>query len=313
MLRKPMDYVLITPARNEEAFIELTLKSVVAQTLRPLKWVIVSDGSTDRTDDIVGKYAAQHDWIELVRMPVRPERNFGGKVLSFNAGRERVKGLSYDVIGNLDADLSFDADLFAMLMDKFAADPGLGVAGAPFTEGEGTYDFRFSSIEHVSGACQLFRRECFAAIGGYQPMPGGGIDVLAVLTARMKGWRTRTFPERVCFHHRVMGSAKDGAARISYRLGQKDYMLGRHPIWQLFRAFYQMRRPPVILGGLMLFAGYFSFALKRVARLVPEEVVQFQRREQKQRLRAFFRRVTPFAGGSSTRRHQRPEVTHADH
>lgn len=286
-------YVLISPARNEEAFIELTLKSMVAQTVRPLKWIVVSDGSTDRTDEIVRKYTAKYDWIQLVRMPERKERNFGGKVFSFNAGRERVKDLRYDLIGNLDADLSFEPDLFETLLRKFAANPKLGVGGAPFTEGKGTYDFRYSSIEHVSGACQLFRRECFEAIGGYQPMKGGGIDVLAVLTARMKGWQTRSFPERVCFHHRTMGSAKDSAAKISYRLGQKDYMLGRHPLWQLFRSFYQMRRSPVFIGGFMLFAGYFSLALKRVERFVPEEVVQFQRREQMARLKRFFTRKAP--------------------
>src|SRR5437868_4626503 len=101
-------YVLITPARNEEAYIELTLKSMIAQTVRPLKWVIVSDGSTDRTDEIVRSYAAQHDWIELVRMPERTERHFGGKVRSFDAGRERIQDLPYDIIGNLDADMSFE-------------------------------------------------------------------------------------------------------------------------------------------------------------------------------------------------------------
>ena len=281
-------YVLITPARNEEAFIELTIKSVIQQTVRPLRWVIVSDGSTDRTDEIVQKYTVEHDWIELLRMPERKERHFGGKVFSFNAGRERLKDLKFEIIGNLDADLSFDADLFEMLMHKFADNAKLGVAGAPFTEGRGTYDFRFSSIEHVSGACQLFRRECFDDIGGYQPMKGGGIDVLAVLTARMKGWQTRTFPERVCFHHRSMGSAKANSLAISFRLGQKDYMLGRHPLWQLFRSVYQMARSPVILGGAVLLAGYLWCAVKRVHRSVPKDVLVFQRREQMGRLKRFF-------------------------
>ena len=290
-------YVLVTPARNEEAFIELTLKSMVAQTVRPLKWVVVSDGSTDRTDAIVKSHMAGNSWIELVRMPERKERHFGGKVFSFNAGYDRVKDLPYEIIGNLDADLSFEPDLFESLMRNFAANPNLGVGGAPFTEGKGTYDFRYSSIEHVSGACQLFRRQCFEEIGGYKPMPMGGIDVLAVLTARMNGWQTRTFTERVCFHHRVMGSAKDSATRICYRLGQKDYMLGRHPVWQLFRSLYQMRRRPVLVGGLMLFLGYCSFALRRVQRHVPKDVVRFQRREQMRRLKSLFFRKP--AGQSS--------------
>jgi biofilm PGA synthesis N-glycosyltransferase PgaC len=283
-------YVLITPARNEEAFIELTIKSMIAQTVRPLKWIIASDGSTDRTDQIVSQYAAQHDWIELVRLPERRGRDFGGKVFTFNAGCDRVKNLQYDIIGNLDADMSFEPGLFGFLMQKFAENPRLGVAGAPFTEGKGTYDFRFSSVEHVSGACQMFRRQCFESIGGYVPMKGGGIDVLAVLTARMKGWQTRTFPEFVCFHHRSMGSAAHNAVSASFRLGEKDYMLGRHPLWQTFRAVYQMRRAPMFIGGLMLFAGYFWCALGRRKRTVPPDVVKFQHREQMKRLqRLMFR------------------------
>src|SRR3984885_6411659 len=97
-------YVLITPARNEAQFIELCLQSVVSQTVRPVRWVIVSDGSTDGTDEIVGRYAAENTWIELVRMPERRERNFAGKVYAFNAGYEKLQGLEYEVIGSLDGD-----------------------------------------------------------------------------------------------------------------------------------------------------------------------------------------------------------------
>jgi len=143
-------YVLITPARNEAEYIELTLKSVVAQTVLPLKWVIVSDGSTDGTDDIVNKYSAGRPWIELIRMPEREERHFAGKVHAFNAGYARVAELKYDVIGNLDGDVSFDEQYFDFLLRKFTENPRLGVAGTPFREGSFQYDYRFTSIEHVS-------------------------------------------------------------------------------------------------------------------------------------------------------------------
>ena len=192
-------YVLITPARNEAEFIELTIKSMVAQTVRPEKWVIVSDGSTDGTDEIVLKYVNDYPWIELVRMPERQERHFAGKVHAFNAGRERLKHVEYAVIGNLDGDLSFDEEHFAFLLRKLAEEPRLGLAGTPFKGHTGiVYDYRYVSIEHVSGACQLFRRECFEEIGGYKPVKGGGIDHIAVITARMKGWKTRTFTEKRC-------------------------------------------------------------------------------------------------------------------
>src|SRR5216684_1499213 len=127
-------YVLITPARNEAKFIELTLKSVVAQTVLPLKWVIVSDGSTDGTDDIVNKYLAERPWMELIRMPERRERHFAGKVHAFNAGYAKVKKLSYDFIGNLDGDITFDRDYLAFLLRKFADNPRLGVGGTPYEE-----------------------------------------------------------------------------------------------------------------------------------------------------------------------------------
>src|SRR5271166_3186160 len=198
MLKLPT-YVLITAARNEAEFIELTIKSVVSQTARPLKWVIVSDGSTDGTDDIVSKYAAEYPWIELVRMRERRERHFAGKVHAFNAGYARVRDLEYEAIGNLDGDISFDEDYFSLLLGKLAEVSTLGLVGTPFKDSLlPKYDDRFVGIEHVSGACQLFRRACFEEIGGYTAVKGGGVDMIATITARMKGWKTRTFTDKVC-------------------------------------------------------------------------------------------------------------------
>jgi glycosyltransferase involved in cell wall biosynthesis len=281
-------YVLITPARNEAAFIELTIKSVVAQTVRPLKWVIVSDGSTDGTDEIVKKYSTEHDWIELLRMPERKERHFAGKVHAFNAGYARVKDLKYDIIGNLDADISFEEDYFSFLLSKFAENPRLGVAGTAFREGSNQYDYRFTSIEHVSGQCQMFRRKAFEEIGGYVPAEGGGIDLVAVLKARMKGWETRTFPEKVFVHHRQMGTAKYSGLMAKFKDGEKDYVLGGHPVWEVFRWIYQMTKPPYVIGGCALFIGYLRALFCRRARSTPNEVMLFRRREQMSRLRNFF-------------------------
>lgn len=286
-------YVLITPARNEAAFIEQTIQAVVRQTHQPLRWVIVSDGSTDLTDDIVRKYASAYDWIELVRRPERAERHFAAKVLAFNEGYARVKSLPHDVVGNLDADITFDPEYFAFLMGKFAANMKLGVAGTPFREGTQQYNYKFTSIEHVSGACQLFRRRCFEDIGGYVPIEGGGIDLVAVTTARMKGWQTRTFPEKVCLHHRTMGMATHGMVRAFLRGGARDYVLGVHPLWQLLRSFYQMTRRPFIIGGCSLLSGFAWAMLTRAPRPVPAELVAFRREDQMRRLRRFVRDASP--------------------
>jgi biofilm PGA synthesis N-glycosyltransferase PgaC len=283
-----LNYVLITPARNEEDFLELTIKSVIAQTVVPERWVIVSDGSTDRTDEIASRYASQYPWIDFVRMPVREDRNFAGKVGSFNMGWERMRDLRYDAIGSLDADITFDPQYFEFLLQKLAADERLGLVGTPFDEGGNTYDYRFSSVEHVSGACQLFRRQCLEEIGGYVPLKGGGIDVVAVLSARMKGWRTRTFPEKTSVHHRPMGSANDGQKwAAQFKLGQRAYRLGFHPVWQVFRSVYQMTRRPYVLGGTALCVGYFHAFVTGMERPVPADLVRFQQKDQMRRLRAF--------------------------
>lgn len=289
-------YVLVTPARNEAEFIELTLKSVVSQTVKPLKWVIVSDGSTDGTDEIVTRYSASHPWIELVRMPERRERHFAGKVHAFNAGYALVKDLEWDAIGSLDADISFDEEFFSFLLGKMNEDPALGLVGAPFKDSS-MYDYRFVSIEHVSGACQLFRKPCFAEIGGYVPVKSGGIDHVAVITARMKGWKTRTFTEKICLHHRKIGTAERGALAAKYRVGALDYALGGHPMWEIFRTVYQMSKKPYILGGLMLLAGYVVAAIRHDERPVSKELVEFRRREQMVRLKRFL------TGGKSPQSH----------
>jgi glycosyltransferase involved in cell wall biosynthesis len=251
--------------------------------------VIVSDGSTDGTDEIVQKYAAIHPWIELLRLPERTERHFAAKANAFNAGFARLSEVPYDIVGNLDADITFEPEYFRFLMERFVADPRLGVAGTPFVEGERvdqhTYSHRFAQLEHVSGAVQLFRRACFDEIGGYIPIKGGAIDWIAVTTARMKGWNTRTFPEKVCFHHRKIGTGHGSAWLVRYRYGQKAYYVGAHPLWAFLRGLFQMRQKPLIVGGLLFQFGYWSSLIKRVPRPVPPELIAFHRREQMSRLR----------------------------
>lgn len=282
-----MTYVIITPARNEAQFIERTVWSMIAQTLRPAKWVIVSDGSTDGTDDIVSTFVRDHPWIELLRMPERRQRHFAGKVLAFEAGYARAADLNFDVVGNLDADVSFGERHFESLVNKFTEDPKLGVVGAPFREGTHQYNYRFTNIEHVWGGCQLFRRECYEDIGGYMPVKTGAIDHIAVTTARMKGWKTRTFTESVCIHHRKMGTAKQNELAARFRNGAKDYSVGNHPLWELSRMFYQMAQSPLILGSAALGAGYAWAMVRRRERPVSQELVEFTRREQMRKLKVF--------------------------
>jgi glycosyltransferase involved in cell wall biosynthesis len=306
----PLRFVLVTPARNEEKYIGQTIAAVLAQTRRPARWVIVSDGSNDATDAIVQAAAAAHDWIEYLRMPDHRDRTFAAKAHCFNAGFERLKGQAFDIVGNLDADITFGPGYFAFLLGRFEAMPALGVAGTPFVEdseqpGRHTYAHDTANLEHVSGACQLFRRECFEAVGGYVPIKGGAIDWIAVTTARMKGWQTRTFTEQVSHHHRKIGTADSTPLQARFHYGRKAYYVGGHPLWELPRGLFQMRRAPLVVGGLGFIAGYTWAALTRMQRPVSPALMAFHRGEQLARLRRLLRlapstpRTAPSHGSSS--------------
>jgi biofilm PGA synthesis N-glycosyltransferase PgaC len=199
-----------------------------------------------------------------------------------------VQNAGWEIIGSLDGDISFDPDYFAFLIGKLQNDPALGLVGAPFQETSGeSYDYRFVSIEHVSGACQVFRRECFSAIGGYMPVKGGSIDHIAVISARMKGWKTRTFTDKVYRHHREIGTAEQSVVVSRFKYGAKDYRIGNHPLWELFRTVYQMRKRPWFLGGLALGSGYLWAWIRGTERPVTRELMAFHRREQLERLKGF--------------------------
>ncbi len=287
-------YVLVTPARNEEAFIEATIQSVVAQTVRPERWVIVSDGSSDGTDAIVKRYCTQHAWIELLRMPERRDRQFAAKANCFAAGFARLQSVEFDLVGNLDADITMGPDYYEFLLARFAERPRLGVAGTPFVEDAAqpdahSYAHGAANLTHVSGACQIFRKQCFAEVGGYVPIKGGAIDWIAVTTARMKRWETRTFLERVCFHHRKIGTGNHSPLMARFHYGRKAYYVGGHPVWETLRGIFQFRESPFLIGSLYFVTGYWWACITRMHRPVSRELMAFHRGEQMTRLRQLLR------------------------
>jgi glycosyltransferase involved in cell wall biosynthesis len=290
-----MKYVLITSARNEESFIHKTLDSVVAQTQRPEHWVITDDGSTDRTAEIVEDYAARYPWISLIRRVNRPHRHFTGKADAINAGFKFLETAQFDVVGNLDADVSFEPGLMEFLMQKFSADSQLGVAGVPYIEGN--FDSARDSFEgenFVAGQVQLFRRRCFEEIGGYAKSRSGGVDWMAVMTARMKGWKVRSFAEKRFIHHRMMSSAERGMLAAYFSYGQKDYYLGGSPLWEIFRVTFRAAKRPYLIGGLAMFGGYCHAAATRMERPVSQELMRFHRYHQLKKLKKIFQSLLRF-------------------
>lgn len=288
---------LITPARNEAAHLPRLLGAMVQQTHRPSLWLIANDGSTDDTERIVRRYADEHPWIRLINLPVGRERGFAAKATCVMAAY-RALPVETDIIGNLDADVSFDSDYLEFLLARFEEDPALGVAGTPFTElGYDSTTDSFEGDTHVAGGCQLFRRKCFEDIGGYNPAPIG-VDWIAVTTARTLGWRTRSFRDRFFHHHRPLGTAGRGRFRAAFAYGEKDRILGWHPLYQLARVTFQTARDPLV--GACIAAGYLSATARQLPRAVSSEVAAFHRAEQMAKLRAIakrlllFRRLDPF-------------------
>jgi poly-beta-1,6-N-acetyl-D-glucosamine synthase len=277
-------YVLATAAYNEEANIEKTIQSMLAQNELPQRWVIVSDGSADKTDEIVQRYAAQNEFIRFLRVTRPPGRSFRTKIMALQAGMELLADVSFQYIGNLDADISIGPSYFADLIDKFERNPTLGIAGGFVHEGkDGEFRTRTSNrVYSVAHAAQLVRRECYEAIGGYAVLEYGGEDWHAQTSARMRGWSAEAFPELPISHHRPTGTG-DILVRHKFRQGRMDYSLGSEPIFETFKCLQRLGENPLILGSFARLAGFFYSLLIREPRPVSAEFIAFLRAEQKQK------------------------------
>jgi hypothetical protein len=202
--------------------------------------------------------------------------------------------VDFDVIGNLDADVSFPDDYFEFLLRKFDEDPQLGMAGTSYREGSFcSTQSRFADLTHVPGQCQVFRRPCFEAIGTYLPAKEGGIDTIAVMMAKAAGWKTRTFVEKTFFHNRTMGAWAGNSLRASFHAGQRDYLLGNHLLWQTARAVHIATQKPFLLGAMLNWLGYVAGVVSLRKKNMPTNCVQLRRREQMQRLAAICRSAIP--------------------
>jgi biofilm PGA synthesis N-glycosyltransferase PgaC len=278
-------YVLVTPARNEQATIEITIQSVTSQTILPDEWIIVSDGSTDRTDAIVAEHARSHPFIRLLRLDCRPARNFASVVNAIESGIGALKTEHYDFLGLLDADVRFQSDYFERLMAKFAPDPRLGLAGGWVLDvvgGRRPPERQF--LKDVAGAAQFFRRECFAALGGLVAIPEGGWDAITNVQARLAGYRTRTFTDLVVDHLKPRNSAEGGAVRRKWQLGVRDFALGYYFVFEAAKCAARWRETPFVIGALARLAGFSWSCLSRRKRVMSRALITAVRKEQRRRI-----------------------------
>ncbi len=284
---KDVKYVLVTPARNEEAYIERTIDAVVSQTVLPQKWVIVSDGSTDRTDEIASSYARKHPFIQILKAGEKGQKDFGSKVRAFRTGYSELRGAEYDFVGNLDADVTFDAKYFETLTEKFRENPKLGIGGGLILELIGErFTIQRTSLNSVAGAVQLFRRQCYEAVGGFVPMRTGGVDAAAEIMARMHGWEVQTFPEIQVRHHRHVSTGAKTVFGERFRRGVNNYLLGYHPLFQVISALSRVAEQPYFIGSTCILAGFGWSCLRGQKRVLPNDGVTFLRAEQMARIRA---------------------------
>jgi glycosyltransferase involved in cell wall biosynthesis len=278
-------YVIITPARNEGERIQKTIDSVAKQTIRPMRWVLVDDGSADKTGPLIDAAAKEHSWISAIHRPDRGFRKQGGGVIeAFYDGLKLVEEESWDFLGKLDGDLAFPADYFENCLSRFAADSRLGIGGGIICQG-----FNGAMVEsasgdppfHVRGATKIYRRATWQAIGGLIKAPGW--DTLDEVKANMLGWRTYSFKELLVLQLKPTGSA-DGSWRNWVKNGRANYVVGYHPLFMLLKCLKRLRHKPYGITALGLLVGFVSGYLKRIPQVNDKPLIEYLRDQQWRRL-----------------------------
>ncbi len=278
--------LIISPVRDEGKYLQRTIDSIVAQTLRPSVWVIVDDGSSDNTPEIAHRAAERYEWIKVLRRKDRGTRKVGGGVVeAFDEGLTQVNLEEFEFVCKMDGDLELHPRYFASLLQKFEADPRLGTAsGKCWLATEQGLERERTNDQFSLGACKTYRRECFQQIGGFVPeVMWDGIDCHR---CRMFGWKAASFhdEELKIVHLRRMGSSYRNVYHGRVRWGYGQYFMGTHPLYALAIAVYRMRERPRIVGGLLILAGFLNGYIRRLPRYSDNEFRRFLRRWQLARL-----------------------------
>ncbi len=276
-------YVVITPVRDEESFLPLTIASMTRQTVRPAEWVIVDDGSKDRTGEIADQAGREHSWIRVVHRTDRGYRRWGAGIIeAFYDGFNALTCRNWDFMSKLDGDLSFEPEYFEQAISKFEDDSCLGIGGGIL--------YHYESMQmvwekhptfHVRGGTKIYRRACWESIGGLWVGPGS--DTVDEVKANMQGWTTRSFTDLHLQHHRFTG-ASWGRWGGLVKDGKIDYVSGYHPLFLAAKAAVRLPRKPYFLSSLALLYGYITAYLQNTPRVNDPELIRYLRRQQLARL-----------------------------
>ena len=279
----PPTYVVVTPVRDEEEFLSRAIDSMVHQSVRPREWVIVDDGSRDKTPQIIDEAARNYSWIRGVHRADRGYRKWGAGIIeAFYAGYESLTCRDWDYMCKLDGDLSFEPGYFEAAMQKFAEDPKLGIGGGMlYYYAKDRKIVERHPMFHVRGGVKIFRRACWEAIGGLWVGPGS--DTVDEVKANMLGWTTRSFPDLQLLHHRPTG-ASWGRWGGLVKDGRIDYVYGSHPAFLTAKAMVRLPRRPYVLGSIALVYGYAAACLQGIPRVNDPALIKYLRQQQLARL-----------------------------
>lgn len=279
--------VVVSPCRNETEFMRKTLDSVVAQSVPPTLWVIVDDGSTDGSDDLVRSYMDQHDWIRLVQVPDRGHRAVGpGVVRAFYTGLETVQLEDFDYVCKLDLDLDLPPRYFETLLERMEADPRIGTcSGKPYVRRGGQLVSERRGDEMSVGMTKFYRRDCFEEIGGF--VHEVMWDAIDCHKARQMGWKAVSWdhPDLNFEHLRPMGSSQTSIYTGRRRHGYGQYFMGTDPVYFLATAAFRALEPPYVLGGLCMVQGYIGAWMRGEKQLDDPELRAFIRAYQRRSLK----------------------------
>jgi poly-beta-1,6-N-acetyl-D-glucosamine synthase len=287
-------YVIVSPVKDEEAYLDRMINSVLRQTALPARWVIVDDGSCDDTPQILKKYSEQHDWIRPVRLERSEQRQLGiTEIRAFATGFSFLDDIEFDYIVKLDCDVELPFDYFATLLSRFQ-DPTLGIASGIYVEPKGDAWVPVSMPEyHAAGASKVVRSECFREIGGF--IPDRGWDTIDEIRAHMAGWNTCHFPDIVFRHLRNEGSAA-GPLGTNRMHGHIYYLTGGNTLFLLLKVLHRCWfGRPFILGGLTMLLGFLWPLLSGVPRAVTEDEARLYRRMLNRRLAERMSRILSLA------------------
>ena len=274
------DYIIISPVRNEEDYVEQTIESVLNQTCRPKEWIIVNDGSTDNTREIIERYLPSNPWIKLVNLEDRGFYYPGtGVVNVITEGLKKAPQNGWEYLAKLDCDVTFDKNYFESIFREFSSNEKLGIAsGAIYLiDGKKTVKEK-SQYDHPWGATKVYRASCFRDIEGWKPIPGW--DLADLLSAQMKGWDTRCFDEIKIYHHRESGSRRTGFTAGKFLLGRFLYRYGYNFFYTVLKGFARLNERPYIIGGLSLIFGYIYAFVSNEDRLFEKDMRKFLRKKQ---------------------------------